>query len=331
MRPSKTKQDGNVIDIDQQKAASFGIALPDIHTLLSVIFSGRDVNDFEMNSELKPVIVQAEAAYRMQPEDLEHWHAINSNGEMVPFDAFTTISWEKVPSSLDRYGGVLAVEITGSPAAGVSSGTAMLAMEELTAQMDGGYAVAWTGISLQERLSGAQAPFLYAISILVVFLALAALYESWSIPVAIMLVIPLGVLGALAGALLLSQANDVYFKVGMLATIGLAAKNAILIVEFSVELQKQGMDFLAATMEACRQRLRPILMTALTFILGVMPLVWAAGAGSSAQNAVGTAVFSGMLAATIAGIFMIPALLVAVQIIFKVRYATTSQEATHDA
>lgn len=319
------------IDIDQQKAGSFGIALSDINNMLSVIFSGRDVNDFEMNSELKPVIVQAEAAYRMQPEDLEHWHAINSNGEMVPFNAFTSISWEKVPSSLDRYGGVLAVEITGSPAEGVSSGAAMLAMEELTAQMDGGYAVAWTGISLQERLSGSQAPFLYAISVLVVFLALAALYESWSIPVAIMLVIPVGVLGALAGALLFSQSNDVYFKVGMLATIGLAAKNAILIVEFSVDLQKQGMDFLAATMESCRQRLRPILMTALTFILGVTPLVWATGAGSGAQNAVGTAVFGGMLASTFVGIFMIPALLVAVQIIFKVRYGTASQEAAHDA
>lgn len=318
------------IDIDQQKARSFGIALADINSMLSVIFSGREVNDFEMSSELKPVIVQGEAAYRMQPEDLEHWHAINSSGEMVPFNAFTSISWETVPSSLDRYGGVLAVEITGSPAEGVSSGAAMLAMEELTAQMGGGYAVAWTGISLQERLSGAQAPFLYAISVLVVFLALAALYESWSIPVAIMLVIPLGVLGALAGALLLSQSNDVYFKVGMLATIGLAAKNAILIVEFSVDLQKQGMDFLAATMEASRQRLRPILMTALTFILGVTPLVWATGAGSGAQNAVGTAVFGGMLAATFVGIFMIPALLVAVQIIFKVRYGTAAQEAEHD-
>ena len=319
------------IDIDQQKASSFGISLQDINSMLSVIFSGLEVNDFEMNSELKPVIVQAEAAYRMQPEDLDSWHVINSGGEMVPFTAFTTISWETVPSSLDRYGGVLAVAISGSPAEGVSSGEAMSAMEELTSQMDGGYGVAWTGISYQERLSGSQASFLYAISVLVVFLALAALYESWSIPLAIMLVVPIGVLGALGGALLFSQSNDVYFKVGMLATIGLAAKNAILIVEFAVDLQKQGMAVLEATMEACRQRFRPILMTALTFILGVSPLVWATGAGAGAQNAIGTAVFGGMLASTFVGVFFIPALLAAVQIVFRIRYIKESQGAGYEA
>lgn len=319
------------IDIDQQKASSFGISLQDINSMLSVIFSGLEVNDFEMNSELKPVIVQAEAAYRMQPEDLDSWHVINSGGEMVPFTAFATISWETVSSSLDRYGGVLAVAISGSSAEGVSSGEAMSAMEELTSQMDGGYGVAWTGISYQERLSGSQASFLYAISVLVVFLALAALYESWSIPLAIMLVVPIGILGALGGALLFSQSNDVYFKVGMLATIGLAAKNAILIVEFAVDLQKQGMAVLEATMEACRQRFRPILMTALTFILGVAPLVWATGAGAGAQNAIGTAVFGGMLASTFVGVFLIPALLVAVQIVFRIRYNKESQGARYEA
>ncbi|BFM07912.1 efflux RND transporter permease subunit [Halioxenophilus aromaticivorans] len=313
------------IDIDQEKASVFGISLADINSMLSVIYSGREVNDFEMNSELKPVLVQGEAAFRMQPEDINYWHAINRDGEMVPFNAFTTISWDKVPASLDRYGGVSAVEISGSPGTGVSSGDAMVAMEELVAGMDGGYAVAWTGISYQEGLSGSQAPMLYAISVLVVFLALAALYESWSIPFAIMLVVPIGVLGAMLGALLFSQSNDVYFKVGMLATIGLAAKNAILIVEFAVDLQKQGLGLIEATLEAARQRFRPILMTSLTFILGVSPLVWASGAGSGAQNAIGTAVFGGMLASTFVGVLMIPALLVCVQTVFRIRYGKTEE------
>lgn len=317
------------IHIDQQKASSFGISLADINSMLSVIFSGREVNDFEMNSELKPVIVQGMAEFRMQPDDLNYWHIINSNGEMVPFTTFTSIGWEEVPSSLDRYGGVGAIEISGSPVPGVSTGEAMDVMEEIVQNMDGGYAVAWTGISLQERLSGSQAPMLYAVSVLVVFLALAALYESWSIPVAIMLVVPVGVLGALAGALLLSQSNDVYFKVGMLATIGLAAKNAILIVEFAVELQKQGMALIEATLEASRQRFRPILMTSLTFILGVTPLVLASGAGAGAQNAIGTAVMGGMLASTLIGVLMIPALLVSVQVLFRIRYGQKGEEAQH--
>ena len=207
----------------------------------------------------------------------------------------------------------------------------MEVMEQLVAQLEGGFAAAWTGISYQERLSGSQAPFLYGISVLVVFLALAALYESWSIPVSIMLVVPIGVLGALAGALLFSQSNDVYFKVGMLATIGLAAKNAILIVEFSVDLQKEGKALLDATIEACRQRFRPILMTSLTFILGVMPLVWASGAGAGAQNAIGTAVLGGMLASTVLGVFLTPALLISVQTLFRIRYDQTSETGGNDA
>ena len=319
------------IDIDQQKASSFGLSLSAINSMLSVIYSRLEVIDFEMYSELKPVIVQGDAAYRMQPDDLNLWQAINSDGERVPFTAFTNITWDEVPSSLDRYGGVSAIEISGSPSGGVSSGEAMEVMEQLVAQLEGGFAAAWTGISYQERLSGSQAPFLYGISVLVVFLALAALYESWSIPVSIMLVVPIGVLGALAGALLFSQSNDVYFKVGMLATIGLAAKNAILIVEFSVDLQKEGKALLDATIEACRQRFRPILMTSLTFILGVMPLVWASGAGAGAQNAIGTAVLGGMLASTVLGVFLTPALLISVQTLFRIRYDQTSETGGNDA
>lgn len=320
------------INIDSQKATTYGLSVAEINSMLSIIFSGRDVNDFEMNSKLKPVIVQGEAAFRMQPHDLDFWQAINADGESVPFSAFSTIAWETVPASLDRYGGVSAIEISGSPAAGVSSGEAMDAVEEIVASMDGGYAVAWTGISYQERLSGSQAAILYAISVLVVFLALAALYESWIIPLAIMLVVPVGVAGAMAFAWLLGQANDVYFKVGMLATIGLAAKNAILIVEFAVELQREGKQLLEATLEAARQRFRPILMTSLTFILGVAPLVWANGAGSGAQNSIGTAVFGGMLASTFLGVFMIPALLICVQTIFKIRYGQNPvQESQREA
>lgn len=310
---------GMRLNIDQQKAASFGISLTEINAMLSVIFSGREVNDFELDANLRPVIVQGDAPFRMQPGDINYWHARNSAGEMVPFAAFTSTSWESVPASLDRYGATRAISLSGSPAPGVSSGDAMLAMEEAVAKI-GGYGVAWTGMSYQERLSGSQAPLLYAISILVVFLALAALYESWSIPLAILLVVPVGVLGALVGAVALDQSNDVYFKVGMLATIGLAAKNAILIVEFAVELQREGLSLLDSLVKASEQRFRPILMTSLTFILGVTPLALASGAGAGAQNAIGTAVLFGMIAATFVGVFIIPLLLWCVQKLFRVSF-----------
>lgn len=209
------------------------------------------------------------------------------------------------------------MSISGAPADGVSSGDAMDAVEALAADLDGGYGIAWTGISYQERLSGSQEGFLYAISALVVFLSLAALYESWTIPFAVMLAVPVGLMGALAGALLLDQSNDVYFKVGLLATIGLAAKNAILIVEFAVELQSKGMSVLDATLSAARQRLRPIIMTSLAFILGVLPLVRASGAGAGAQNAIGSGVMGGMIAATLLGIFLIPVLFLIVRRVFR--------------
>jgi len=305
------------IDIDAQKAETYGLTLTDVNSMLSIIFSGRDVNDFEMGAELRPVIVQGDAEFRMQPEDVYRWHARNSGGEMVPFPSFATIGWETVPASLNRYGGSNAIEISGAPVEGVSSGEAMNRMEQLAAELPGGYGSAWTGLSYQERLSGSQAPFLYAISVLVVFLCLAALYESWTIPISVMLAVPVGVLGALAAALVMGQSNDVYFKVGLLTTIGLAAKNAILIVEFAVDLQKQGKGLIEATLEAARQRLRPILMTSFAFILGVVPLATATGAGAGAQNAIGIGVLGGMTSATVLGIFFVPAFFVCIRRLFS--------------
>jgi len=296
------------VDIDQQKAESFGVSLTDVNAMLAIVFSGSEVNDFILGDSLRPVIVQAAAPYRMQPDDIFDWYARNGSGEMVPFSSFMDTSWEPVSPTLQRYDATAAIEVSGSAGDGVSSGAAMDTVEALVSQLDGGYGVAWTGISYQERQSGSQAPLLYAISVLVVFLALAALYESWSIPFAVLLSVPVGVLGALLAAWLLGQSNDVYFKVGILTTIGLAARNAILIVEFAEALRRQGRSIADAAVEAARLRLRPILMTAMAFILGVLPLATASGAGAAAQNAIGIGVIGGMIASTFIGIFMVPAL-----------------------
>ncbi|MBR9762402.1 MAG: efflux RND transporter permease subunit [Rhodobacteraceae bacterium] len=301
------------INIDQQKAEAFGVSLTSVNSMLSTIFSGSSVNDFNMGGNLRPVIVQADANYRMQPEDIERWYAVNSRGEMVPFSAFMETEWVAASPSLARYGGTSAISISGAPGDNVSSGVAMAAMEELTAQVPGGYGVAWTGLSYQERQSGNQAPYLYALSVLVVFLSLAALYESWSIPFSVMLAVPVGVLGALVAAWATGGSNDVYFKVGILTTIGLAAKNAILIVEFAKDLEEQGKGLIEATVEAARLRLRPILMTSFAFMLGVVPLAVATGAGAAAQNAIGIGVLGGMAAATFLGVFVVPSFYVVVR------------------
>ena len=301
------------IDIDQQKAESLGVNVTAVNSMLSTIFAGTEVNDFALGAQLRPVIVQAAAKNRMQPEDVDSWYARNTNGEMVPFTSFMSMRWEPVEPSLSRMDGIDAVEITGQEAEGYSSGIAMAAMEELVADLPGGYGTAWTGLSYQERQSGNQAPYLFALSALVVFLSLAALYESWSIPFSVMLSVPVGLLGAVIAALTFGQANDVYFKVGILTTIGLAAKNAILIVEFARELQEKGRDLIEAATEAAELRLRPILMTSLAFILGVLPLAIATGAGAAAQNSIGVGVMGGMIAATFLGIFMVPALYVTVR------------------
>ncbi|MBX4968404.1 efflux RND transporter permease subunit [Rhizobium binae] len=307
------------IVLDQEKIGAMGVDIASVNSMLSIIFTGRDVNDFTLNGEIKPVYVQGDGPFRMQPHDLNHWYARNSSGEMVPFSAFTKTEWVKGAPSLARFNAVSAIPLDGASAPGVSSGDAMNEMEALTEQLGGGYTVAWQGISYQERLSGSQAPMLYAISVLVVFLCLAALYESWSIPFSVIMAVPVGILGALAAATLFGQANDVYFKVGLLTTIGLAAKNAILIVEFAKDRIESGMGLYEATLEAARLRLRPIIMTSLAFILGVVPLAIATGAGSAAQNAIGIGVLGGMLAATMLGIFFVPSFFVVIRRIFATR------------
>lgn len=299
--------------LDQEKMGAMGLDIATVNSMLSVIFAGRDVNDFTLNNELKPVYVQGDAPYRMQSDSINSWYARNSQGEMVPFSSFIKTQWESGAPTLSRFNGVSAISLDGSAGAGVSSGTAMETMEQLTSELGGGYTVAWQGISYQERLSGSQAPLLYALSVLIVFLCLAALYESWSIPFSVIMAVPVGVLGALAAALLFGQSNDVYFKVGLLTTIGLAAKNAILIVEFAKDRQAAGVGLMDATLEAARLRLRPIIMTSLAFILGVVPLAIATGAGSAAQNSIGIGVLGGMLSATLLGIFFVPSFFVVVR------------------
>ena len=305
------------IDFDQEKASALGLTLSDINTTLSTAWGSDYVNDFIDRGRVKKVYLQSSPNFRMQPEDLGRWHVRNSSGVMVPFSAFASGRWTFGSPRLERYNGSAAVEIQGEAAVGVSSGTAMDEIDNLTKQLPGGYAHQWTGLSAQERLSSNQAASLYALSGLVVFLSLAALYESWSIPLAILLTVPIGVFGALLAALLFGQTDDVYFKVGLLTTIGLAAKNAILIVEFAIARQDSGMGLVEATLEAARQRLRPILMTSFAFILGVAPLAFASSAGSGAQNSIGIGVMGGMIAATALGVFFIPLLFVAVRRLFK--------------
>lgn len=254
---------------------------------------------------------------RMNPDDLSKWYVRNDKGEMVPFNAFATGKWEYGSPKLERYNGVPAMEILGEPAPGLSSGDAMAAVEEIVKQLPKGVGYSWTGLSYEERLSGSQAPALYALSLLVVFLCLAALYESWSIPFSVMLVVPLGVIGALLATSMRGLSNDVFFQVGLLTTIGLSAKNAILIVEFAKELHEQGKGIVEAAIEACRMRLRPIVMTSLAFILGVVPLAISTGAGSGSQHAIGTGVIGGMVTATVLAIFWVPLFYVAVSTLFK--------------
>jgi multidrug efflux pump len=305
------------IDIDREKASAFGLDLADVNSTLSIAWGSSYVNDFIDRGRVKRVYLQSAADFRMQPEDLDLWYVRNSSGAMVPFSAFASGRWTFGSPRLERYNGTSAVQIQGDAAPSVSSGAAMAEIDRLVAGLPAGFGHEWTALSRQERLSGNQAASLYAISILVVFLCLAALYESWSIPFAVMLSVPVGVFGALAAALLLGQSNDVYFKVGLLTTIGLAAKNAILIIEFAIARQQAGLGLHRATLLAARQRLRPILMTSFAFILGVAPLVVASGAGSAAQNSIGIGVMGGMLASTLLGIFFVPLLFVVVRRVFK--------------
>ena len=301
------------IDVDREKASVLGVALSDIDQTFSTAWGSRYVNNFlDTDNRIKRVYVQADAPFRMNPEDLKTLYVRNSNGGMVAFSSFATGHWTYGPPQLQRYNGVAAMEIQGQAAPGQSVGQAMLALEALAKKLPPGIGYEWTGISLQQQQAGSQAPYLYALSMLVVFLSLAALYESWSIPISVILVVPIGVLGSALAATLLGVPNGVYFQVAVLTTIGLGAKNAILIVEFARELHEEGRSALDAAVEAAKLRMRPILMTSMAFLLGVLPLALANGAGSASQHAIGIGVLGGMLSATFLAIFLIPMFFVVV-------------------
>ena len=304
--------------IDDEKASALGVSLADINSTISIAWGSKYINDFIDRGRVKKVYAQGEPGARMSPEDLAKWYVRNASGEMVPFTAFATGKWTYGSPKLARYNGVPAMEILGEPAPGRSTGEAMAAVEEIVQQLPKGIGYSWTGLSYEERLAGSQTTSLFVLSAIVVFLCLAALYESWSIPFSVMLVVPLGIIGALLATSMRGLSNDVFFKVGLLTTIGLSAKNAILIVEFAKELhEREGKHIVDAAIEACRMRLRPIVMTSLAFILGVVPLAISSGAGSGSQHAIGTGVIGGMVTATVLAIFWVPLFYVVVSTLFK--------------
>ncbi|WP_076542181.1 efflux RND transporter permease subunit [Shewanella sp. UCD-KL21] len=305
------------IHVDQAKIRALGVDIDDVNSVLATAYGGSYVNDFIDRGRVKKVYVQGDAEYRMQPSDLETWFVRNSNGEMVPFSAFTTGTWEFGSPQLQRFNGLPAVNIQGATMPGYSSGDAMLDFERMVQDLPPGFGIEWNGLSYEERLSGNQAPALYALSILVVFLVLAALYESWTVPFSVILVVPLGVIGALLAMNGRGLPNDVFFQVGLLTTVGLATKNAILIVEFAKDFYDKGAGLVEATLHAVRVRLRPILMTSLAFGFGVVPLAISTGVGSGSKNALGTGVLGGMMSSTFIGIFLIPLFFVVVEKIFN--------------
>lgn len=304
------------INIDSEKASALGLSLSDINRTLQIAWGSSYVNDFVDKGRIKRVYVQADAPGRMMPEDLSKWYVRNGAGQMVPFNTFSTAEWTYGSPKLERFNGNSSMNIQGAPAAGVSSGVAMAEIEKIVSTLPEGIGIEWYGISYEERQTGAQAPALYALSILIVFLCLAALYESWAVPFAVILVVPLGVLGAVVAAYIFGLPNDVYLQVALLTTVGLASKNAILIVEFAKDLHEKGMDIMEAVATSASQRFRPIIMTSMAFILGVVPLAKASGAGAASQNAIGIAVIGGMLAATFIAIFFVPMFYVMVERLF---------------
>ena len=301
------------IDIDHEKASAFGVSIADINATLQTAWGSSYVNDFVHEGRIKKVFMQGDAPYRMNPADVDIWHVRNSNGEMVPFSSFSSGRWSFGSPKLERFNGISSVNIQGAPAPGVSSGDAMAIMAKLAGKLPEGFGIEWTGLSYEERAAGQQTLLLYTLSLLFVFLCLAALYESWSVPMAVMLVVPLGVLGTVLATFLSGLSNDVYFKVGLLTTVGLTAKNAILIVEFAKTLYESGMNLKEAVLSAASQRLRPIVMTSLAFILGVTPLAFSSGAGSASQHAIGIGVIGGMLSGTVLTIFFVPLFFILVQ------------------
>ncbi|WP_188064432.1 efflux RND transporter permease subunit [Sphingobium sp. KCTC 72723] len=305
------------LNVDQAAAGALGISQSDVNDTISTNLGSSYVNDFIDRDRVKRVFVQADAPFRTSPDSVGALHVRGSSGVMAPLSSFATTEWTQGPARLERFNGVPSMNIQGAPAPGVSSGTAMQVMEEIAAKLPAGVGYSWNGISYEERTSGGQAPYVYALSMLIVFLCLAALYESWSVPIAVMLVVPLGVLGAVIAATLAGLNNDIYLQVGLITTIGVSAKNAILIVEFAEEKMREGMSPAAAALEAGKLRLRPILMTSLAFIFGVLPLALSSGAGAGGQNAIGWAVVGGMLSATVLAIFFVPVFFTVVKRLFR--------------
>jgi multidrug efflux pump len=297
------------VDIDRDKANALGASFESISATLGTALGSSYVNDFPNRGRLQRVVVQADAGGRMQPDDILKLTVVNNKGASVPFSAFASTKWISGAMQTIRYNGYPAMRISGDAAPGKSTGEAMDEMERLAAQLPAGFAYEWTGVSREEKLSGAQAAILLGFSLLAVFLCLAALYESWSIPMSVILVVPLGIVGALLGATLRGFPNDVYFKVGLITIIGLSAKNAVLIIEYAKDLHAQGRSLVDAVLEACHLRFRPIIMTSMAFILGVLPLVIASGAGSASQRAIGTGVMGGMLTATTLVVVFVPVFL----------------------
>lgn len=304
------------LEVDRPKARALGIDLGELNDTLQATLGTAYINDFVRQGRILRVQMQADAQVRRTPDDILRLPVRNARGDMIPLGEIATAKWIVGSPKLDRYNGLPSMKIAGGPAPGRSTGDAMNAMEDIAAQLPPGIGFEWSGSSYEERLSGVQAPFLFAVSLIVVFLCLAALYESWSIPFAVMLVVPLGIFGAVLAVTLRGLPNDVYFKVGLIAIIGLSAKNAILIIEFARELQEQGKDLIEATLEACRLRFRPILMTSIAFMFGVLPLALSTGAGANSRHAIGTGVIGGMLTATVLAVFLVPAFFVVVRRIF---------------
>ncbi len=318
------------LDIDDVRAGSLGVSLADINNVLSTAWGSTYVNDFIQNGRVKKVYLQADAAYRMLPEDINSWYVTNKNGLMVPFSAFATARWQYGSPRLERYNGIPAVEILGQAAPGISTGEAMVEVEKMAAQLPPGFGYEWTGLSYEEKHAGAQAPALYAISLLVVFLAVAALYESWTIPFVNLLMLPLGLVGAVTAVKLRMFPNDVYLQIGLLTTVGLSTKNAILIIQFIKELMHQGHDLMEATLMAVKIRLRPVIMTSLAFFFGTLPLAVTKGAGAAAQNAIGTAVAGGLLSATFIDLIFIPFFFVLVSRLFAKKKSQITEEKSGD-
>ena len=318
VRPNGLEDTSQIkLDVDKNKAGALGLTLADVNDTLSSAFGGTYVNDFMDRGRVKKVYVQADADFRATPDAIGDLYVRGGSGAMTPFSAFSSWKWIFGPTKLERYNGVPSVEIMGAPAPGHSSGEAMQAMEELAAKLPKGIGHEWTGISYEQQNSSGQAGILYALSLMIVFLCLAALYESWSVPIAVLLVVPLGVFGAVLASWLTGQANDIYLQVGLITTVGVSAKNAILIIEFAEEKMREGMSATAAAIEAAKLRLRPILMTSFAFTLGVLPLALSRGAGSGGQNAIGWAVVGGMLSATVLAIFFVPTFFRIVKQLFR--------------